>query len=281
MTGTTGGKTAAFFRLSRPVNVLIACLTIVVAAELAGGLTPLRNVILAALSAALITIGANVINDCYDIEIDRINKPNRPIPAGEISVREALTFFTVVYISSWLIAILIGPAMFLIAFIFALLLYFYSYKLKRTVLWGNLAVSLTTAAAFIFGGMAVDNFRAMLFPAGFAFLFHLGREILKDIQDVGGDGQSGALTFPIKYGYQASINLVMFDFILLIVLTIIPYILGVYSFRYFIIVVIGIYPVLIFVLLKAWKNPGPVRLGMLSNLLKADMVVGLLAIYVS
>jgi len=281
MTGPTNSKISAFARLSRPVNVLIACLTIIVAAQLAGGLMPLQNVIFAALSASLITIGANVINDYFDVTIDRINKPHRPLASGEISAHEALIYFGVVYLLAWIFAILISPPMFFIAFIFALLLYFYSYRLKRTVLWGNLAVSLSTAVAFIYGGLAVHNFRAMLFPAGFAFFFHLGREILKDMQDVVGDHRGGALTFPVKYGFQAAIKLVVLDFILLIILTIIPYILDVYSIKYFITVLFGIYPVLLYVLMNAWKNPGASRLGMLSNLLKADMVIGLLAIYVS
>jgi geranylgeranylglycerol-phosphate geranylgeranyltransferase len=281
MMGHGRRKIIAFARLSRPVNVLIACLTVIVAAQLSGGLMPLQNVIFAALSASLITIGANVINDYYDITIDRINKPHRPLAAGEISAHETLIYFGVVYLLAWLIAILISPLMFLIAFVFSLLLYLYSYRLKRTVLWGNLVVSLTTAVAFIYGGLAVNNFRAMLFPAGFAFFFHLGREILKDMQDVVGDHRGGALTFPVKHGFQAAIKLVLLDFMLLIILTIIPYILDVYSIKYFITVIVGIYPVLFYVLAEAWKNPGAARLGMLSNLLKADMVIGLLAIYVS
>ena len=159
---------SALLRLSRPVNVGITFLTIVVAAELAGGLLMLQNVFLAALSASLITIGANVINDYYDISIDRINKPERPLAAGDISPATAFVYFCMVYLIAWLSALLISALMFFIAFFFSFLLFFYSYKLKRTVLWGNLAVSLTTAMAFVYGGVAVQNVRAVLFPAGFA-----------------------------------------------------------------------------------------------------------------
>ena len=135
--------------------------------------------------------------------------------------------------------------------------------------------------AFIYGGEAVFNARAAVFPAGFAFFFHLGREILKDIQDVEGDRAAGAVTFPIKYGYIASVRLVLLDFILLVILTLIPYILSIYNIKYFLIVCLGIYPVLIYVLFRVWKNPGPAVIGSLSNLLKADMFIGLIAIYVS
>jgi geranylgeranylglycerol-phosphate geranylgeranyltransferase len=94
----TGNKILSLIRLSRPLNVLIAFMTIIVAAELAGGLDPLLHVLLAALSASLITIGANVINDYYDIQIDQINKPNRPLAAAALSPKTALIYFAVVYV---------------------------------------------------------------------------------------------------------------------------------------------------------------------------------------
>ncbi len=266
--------------LSRPVNVLISFLTIIVAAELAFGLDPFKNVLLAAISAALITIGANVINDYFDIEIDVINKPNRPLAAGNVTRQAAFVYFTVVYISAWSVALYIGLNMFLIAFMTGILLYFYSFRLKRTILWGNLTVSLSTALAFVYGGLAVGHLQETFFPATFAFLFHFGREVLKDIQDMKGDRQAGAVTYPLKYGISRSIKLMTVIFILLVFLTAIPYILSIYSFYYFLIICLGIYPVLLFVLYKAKKDHEAKTLGYLSNLLKADMIIGLLAIYV-
>lgn len=266
-------------KLSRPANVIISFLTIIIAAELAWGLDPFNNVLLAALSAALITMGANVINDYYDIEIDRINKPNRPLAAGTVSKKTAFIYFIFVYFLAWCLAIYINVWMFLIAFMTSIILFFYSFRLKRTVLWGNLTVSFATAIAFVYGGVAVGHYKETFFPAAFAFLFHLGREILKDIQDMEGDKQAGADTFPVKYGISRSIGLISVDFILLVFLTAIPYILGIYSIRYFMTICFGIYPVLLFVLYKSRKDSDPANLGFLSNLLKADMIIGLLAIY--
>lgn len=266
-------------KLSRPANVIISFLTIIIAAELAWGLDPLNYVLLAALSAALITMGANVINDYYDIEIDRINKPNRPLAAGTVSKKTAFIYFIFVYFLAWCLAIYINVWMFLIAFMTSIILFFYSFRLKRTVLWGNLTVSFATAIAFVYGGVAVGHYKETFFPAAFAFLFHLGREILKDIQDIEGDKQAGADTFPVKYGISRSIGLISVDFILLVFLTAIPYILGIYSIRYFMIICFGIYPVLLFVLYRSRKDSDPANLGFLSNLLKADMIIGLLAIY--
>ena len=88
----------SLLKISRLNNVIISFLTIIVAAELAGGLDPFSNVLLAAFAAAFITIGANVINDYFDIDIDRINKPDRPLAAGEISRKLALNYFVFVYL---------------------------------------------------------------------------------------------------------------------------------------------------------------------------------------
>jgi geranylgeranylglycerol-phosphate geranylgeranyltransferase len=265
--------------LSRPVNVIISFLTIVVAAELAWGLYPLKNVLLAAFSAALITIGANVINDYFDIDIDKINKPERPLAAGSVSKQLALMYFFFVYTLAWILSLSINIWMFVIAFTTSALLFLYSFHLKRTVIWGNLTVSFATAMAFVYGGLSVGHFKETIFPAAFAFLFHFGREVLKDIQDMKGDKTVGALTFPLRYGISKSLNLIAIDFILLVILTAIPYILGIYSIRYFLIICIGIYPILYFVLYQSKRNSESKSLGFLSNVLKADMIVGLLAIY--
>jgi geranylgeranylglycerol-phosphate geranylgeranyltransferase len=272
-------KIQSFIKLSRPVNVGISFLTIIVAAELAGGITPLKNVVFAALSAALVTIGANVINDYFDIEIDRINEPTRQIVAGNVTKNQALLYFSSVYFIAWFLAFYINLWMLIIAFFTSVILFFYSFHLKRTVLWGNLTVSVSTGMAFFYGGLAVGHLKEMIFPAVFAFLFHFGREILKDIQDMKGDSQGGAKTFPLKYGVSASIRLIIIDFILLVILTAIPYISGIYSIRYFLVICLGIYPVWLFVLLRSKRDINSKNLGFLNNLLKADMIIGLLAIY--
>ncbi len=269
----------SFIILSRPVNVIIAFITIFIAAGITGPLVPFVNVLLAAICVMFITIGANVINDYYDIEIDKINKPNRPLPSGKLSTKQALIYTIIVFVISGIIASFLSLEMFFVASISCLLLFLYSYKFKRTILWGNFIVSLISGMAFIFGGMAVGRAEAALFPAVFAFLFHFGREILKDIQDIEGDKNQGIVTFPIKYGTRNSIILVLIIFIILILVTIIPYILHVYGFYYLLIVVTGVHTVLVYVLISSWNKPKADNFGRLSTILKIDMLIGLLAIY--
>jgi geranylgeranylglycerol-phosphate geranylgeranyltransferase len=273
-------KIAALIEISRPGNVLIAFLTIFIAAAVARRLQINRDILLAAFSTALITTGANVINDICDVVIDKINKPDRPLPAQKLSTMEALMYFIIVYIIGWVLAALINASMFIIAVSVSILLIFYSLKFKRTILFGNLVVSFSTAMAFIYGGLAVGRVKATLFPAVFAFLFHLGREIIKDLQDIHGDRQAGAVTFAVKYGHKPSVYLTLFVFLILILVTLIPYILTIYSLVYLLVVILGIYPVLGWVLYIAWRTPEPKNLGLASLVLKADMLVGLVAIYV-
>lgn len=272
-------KLKYLFVLTRPDNVFIAFLTIWVAAIVSGGIDPVYNLTLAAFSAALITIGANLINDIFDIEIDRINKPDRPLPAGKVTVREAMVLFVCVYALAWVLAAVISMTMLSIAIGFGVLLILYSYIFKRMVLIGNLVVSISTAAAFIYAGMAVDRIEGTIFPAVFSFFYHFGREVIKDLQDVEGDAANGAVTFAIRYGTRASLMLISANFILLIILTLIPYITEQYGNIYLIIILSGIYPVVIWVVMRCWQSPVPATLGTMSNILKANMLVGLLAIY--
>jgi geranylgeranylglycerol-phosphate geranylgeranyltransferase len=268
-----------FIKVTRPSNVFIAFCVVFVAASITGTIQPVEHVLLAAITVAFITAGANIINDYYDIEIDRINKPDRLLASGKITPGAAFIYFIIVYLCGWLVALLIHWTMFLVAFSVGILLYLYSFRLKRTVLWGNATVSFASAMAFIYGGMAVNRLTHSLFPAGFAFLFHFGREIIKDMEDIKGDRKTGSVTFAIKFGFLPSLYLTATIFILLILLTLIPYILGIYSIYYMLVVILGVYPVLLYVLYSSWKNPYPDNLNRLSNLLKVDMIVGLLAIY--
>ena len=272
-------KIISLLKLTRPINVLIAMLSVFVAALISGTLSPWVAVLLAGLSAGLITAAANSINDYYDIAIDRINKPQRPLAAGRISPRAALGSALGLYAAGIALASAISPQMLAVAALFSLLTWRYSAHLKRTALWGNFAVSLSTAAAFIYGAMAVGRPGAGIFPALFAFFFHFGRESIKDMEDVAGDRQFAAHTFPVRYGAGPAIILVWVNFVVLVGLTLLPYFTGVYGKTYFLILLLGVYPLIGYVLFSIRRDSPPQHPNRLSNLLKADMLVGLLAIY--
>ncbi len=269
----------AVVRLSRPSNVLIGMLSVFIAAAITGTVSPVRKVLLASLSAGLITAAANTINDFFDVEIDRVNKPGRPLPAGWMSPLQARNLALTEFVLGWLLAAGINSWAVRIAISVSVLLYFYSARLKRTPLWGNLAVSLASALAFVYGGVAVNRVRQTLVPAAFAFFYHLGREVIKDIQDMEGDARQGARTFPLRFGQKAALQLVTGIYLLLSVLILLPFWAKWYGLRYLMVCVVGIYPVLAYVLVRIWRDRSFTSLELVSNLLKADMLVGLLAVY--
>ena len=265
--------------ISRLTNVLISMISIFVAAFITGTLHPAINVLLACVSGGLIAAGANTINDYFDLEIDRINKPKRPLVAGKLLSSQALIIALFEFAVGSLLALFIGLLAFIIAFSISLLLFFYSYRLKRLPLIGNLAVSFSTGMAFIYGGIAVHRVVETLIPAIFAFFYHFGREIIKDIQDREGDTSEKARTFPIIYGNRLSLILTTLNFALLTVLVFLPFLFGWYGIKYILVILFGVYPVIFFSVWSMWRNQTPSNLGFISNLLKADMLVGLLAIY--
>lgn len=265
--------------LTRPLNVLIGGLSIFVGALVTGTVQPLRHVLVACLSGSLVAAGANTINDFFDVEIDRRNKPYRPLPAGRVSRQSAWVQAIVLLVLGSVLGAAIGILPLAVAASTAALLYLYSWRLKRTPLWGNLAVSVATALAFVYGGLAVGRPGAALIPACFAFLFHLGREIIKDVEDMEGDRQEGAATLPIRYGARCALGLATAVYGLVIAATLLPYLAGVYNRAYLMVVLSGVDTVVAYVVLQMWRRPEKLMLHRLSELLKADMFVGLLAIY--
>ncbi|MGH1362231.1 MAG: geranylgeranylglycerol-phosphate geranylgeranyltransferase [Calditrichia bacterium] len=279
MASTLMNKIRYIISLARPVNVLITALSIGVAGLIAGIGDYHIQLLLAMCSAGLIAAAANSINDYFDIEIDRINKPDRPLPAGHISANAGKQIALIEYAVGNSIAAIISPVALAMALFFSALTFLYASHFKRQPIWGNMVVSLSTAAAFIYGGVAVNSFRETIYPATFAFFFHFGREIIKDMEDIEGDRAMGARTLPIVFGFSAAKRLIWLNFILLVLATLLPFYLQQYGITYMIIVLIGVYPVLGYCLFSIQQNTSSKQLNFLSNLLKSDMVVGLLAVY--
>ncbi len=272
-------KLTAFLLITRPLNVIIGFFSIFMGAFITGTISPILNVLWASLSGGLIAGAANAINDYFDVEIDRINKPYRPIPAGKLSRQEVFIFSMLLFVIGILMSSFVNWMVFLIALCSSILLFLYSARLKRTVLWGNLCVSFVTGLAFIYGGAAVDRFQAALIPAMFSFLFHFGREIIKDVQDMAGDAADQAVTFPIRYGKKLSLLFASIIYSLLIIITLVPFIYKIYGIYYLVVVILGVDLVIMGVLFSIWYDQTPKNLGRMSNLLKADMLIGLIAIY--
>jgi geranylgeranylglycerol-phosphate geranylgeranyltransferase len=167
------------------------------------------NVDLAALillAVFLITGAGNAINDFYDREIDVINRPSRPIPSGRLSLKHAMVWSIVLFALGFILANLVGEICLLIAVLNSFLLFLYARNLKAMPLVGNLCISYLTGSTFLFGGAAsgMIGLQANLIPFLLSSLITMSREIAKDIEDLEGDRQGGALTLPVLAGKRIS-----------------------------------------------------------------------------
>ena len=265
-----------FFLLPRPANCLIMALSVYVGVFTAGIHWPTCEVLLAMLSAALVLGAGNAFNDIVDLHIDRINRPDRPLPGGLISRRTATLETLALTAGGLILAWCLGPTNGLIASSAALLLLVYSLYLKTTPLWGNLVVALLAAAAFPYGALISGSWGRSWIPAGFALLFHLGREIIKDIEDVKGDAAANARTLPLRWGIPKAVLFSSLIFCILIGFTLLPWLAGLYGNSYLILVSL-VDLILLYALFRLRQDP--VNGGShLNLLLKAGMFLGLLAI---
>lgn len=162
--------------------------------------------------AVLFTAAAGyVINDILDIEEDIINKPEKRIIAKHISIRSGFVFYIILLLGSLVFGFLTGLSMGLVCVLISVLLYFYSFDLKGTTLWGNLLVSLMNGVVVFFSAQGVDEkFNGYFAEYAFlAFLITMAREVVKDVEDMEGDKTREYETFPLVYGPRKSVWLGM------------------------------------------------------------------------
>ena len=178
-------------------------------------LTPL---LFAGLSLVTILLGAGgyVINDYYDQEIDRINKPHRVIAGHLWTLSKVKTLYGIVIFSGAILSLWLSWELSLMQYLFiypiaVLGLWYYSFALKCKPVIGNLWVSLFCAgvvAIIALPDILLQNAHhiksELWYYAVFAFLSTWYREVVKDIEDKEGDAQSGCRTFVVKYGIFAS-----------------------------------------------------------------------------
>ena len=262
----------AAIELPRPINCLITF-----ASVLLGGWLGIHRIteplLFAALSAALITAGGNALNDLCGITEDRINKPHRPLPSGRLSPGIARIEMGIFLLAGILLALPLPMPALAIALTAVTSLIFYNIYLKRVPLIGNLIISALGGLAFLYGGAAVKVISAPYLIASFAFLFHLGRELLKDLEDSAGDRQLSGSTVPISWGENSARILITGIFTILIIAMPLPALLGIYSSIYLSLILL-LNTLLIFVLIRLWQKD---TLGYLNKLLKAGMLLGLAA----
>jgi len=229
LTETTTSKKfdiGAFLSIIRPQNCIIGGLTVIAGIAIAYNIQfPFGD--LASLSAFLdlfiygyityflVAAGGNVVNDIFDIEVDKINRPHRALPSGRMTIRQAWIYVGFLSILGIIFAWIPGrPISAIIVIIFEIIGYVYAAKVKTLGLAGNFMVAFSFAFGVLYGSMilaevtALSIWYAIPIPAWLffftAFLILQARETIKGAEDVEGDALRNVRTIARIYGYKTA-----------------------------------------------------------------------------
>jgi len=171
-------------------------------------------------STGLVIAGGYLINAFYDIEKDLANRPQEVIMGRIIGKTEAMRAWLLINFVGMLLSALLKWELFVFNGLFAFGLWFYSHKLKKKPLIGNIAAAVLTVAAF-FAVCVYYGFvnQVILIYAAFIMLITLIREVVKDLEAMKGDLVFGYDTFPVIHGIKSSKRLLY----LLMMLTFLPF----------------------------------------------------------
>lgn len=203
-------KFLVFFSLIRWYNLLVVAVAQYLAAYFILHDNPPWQAVLfdprllgVAISTSLVIAGGYIINAFYDIEKDMANRPEEVIMGRIISKRSALQAWILVNFVGMLLSFSLKWELFVFNGLFAFGLWFYSHKLKKLPLVGNISAAILTVAAF-FAVCVYYGFvnQVILVYAAFIVLITLIREVVKDLEGVKGDLVFGYQTFPVVYGMR-------------------------------------------------------------------------------
>lgn len=161
---------------------------------------PVLDYLLTALVLACMTAAACAINDYWDVEKDRINHPERPLPSGVLTMEQGWSAAVLAFICAFIAAIPLGRCAVGLVGVSILLLWNYSHLLKVSGILGNLIVAIVIALLILLGSIVAGRPWAMLYPMGFLFLYALARELVWDVHDAEGDRKQGIVTVANHWG---------------------------------------------------------------------------------
>jgi 4-hydroxybenzoate polyprenyltransferase len=213
-------KLRAYIDLGRPFTLLAPALGFLSGGLTAVGAAPrepwapslLVAPIIGAAMAALLNAGNNALNQIYDLDIDRVNKPKRPLPSHRLTLREVWTFTIITYVAGLALAWLVAPGgrheCFWLVAAAVVFTYIYSVpplRTKRLGIWANVTIAIPRGVLLKVAGWSSVKTIVGVEPwyIGAIFgLFLLGATTTKDFADMEGDRLGGCRTLPIQYGVR-------------------------------------------------------------------------------
>jgi len=222
----------AYIELGRPFTLVAPALGFLSGALTAVGAAP-REVwslslmtapVLGSLMAATLNAGNNALNQIYDLEIDRVNKPTRPLPSGRLTIRQAWVYSAVTYAGALVLAWLVAPAgrheCFWLVAIAVVCTFVYSvppFRTKRLGIWANVTIAIPRGTLLKVAGWSAVKTIIGVEPwyIGAIFgLFLLGATTTKDFADMEGDRIGGCRTLPIQHGVRRAAWMISPSFVI-------------------------------------------------------------------
>jgi geranylgeranylglycerol-phosphate geranylgeranyltransferase len=197
----------ALFSILRPVNCAMIGFAVIVGAFVSRpAALGIPALVLGFVTGFAICGYSMVINDYYDLEVDRVNQPDRPLPSGRLKTRTALGLaLGMLAVGVLASVVLLNPPAIGVALAYAFLSWLYNHSAKKYGLAGNLIVASSLAIPFIYGGVVTGGSvtsSLLLFMAGTAFLSGVGREVVKAMADTVGDEKRGIRSFARVHGMR-------------------------------------------------------------------------------
>jgi len=268
----------AYFSILRPHNMLASALAVVAGNVIAHGSGGVLLTVVAILTA-MVTGTGNILNDCFDLEVDRVNKPGRPLPSGRLTPRVAIGWYMVLSITVTTAAAMLVPrgvGMLLIGWQVALAVY--ARWCKRWLVAGNLMVAAIASSAFFAGAWLTDEPGAACIPAAIAFVFVVCREIVKGAEDVEGDRIGNVRTLAVVMGAPRAGNVAAGMMLLLAASLPIPALAAHYRASYLLAMELFVAPILLSSALRVAGSDRRRDFTLTSRALKTGMFLGIAAI---
>lgn len=226
-------------------------------------------------SSALVLSGANAVNNALDSERDSPLKQN-PVASGDLTRRNALLIGLGLTVLGLIFSAMIELKFFLAALGISILLLFYNLFLKDRFLIGNLTVASISGFLFIYIGWFFGLNEKFFIAAIFAFLTHLIREIIKDLEDYDSDKNQFAKTMAIKMGKKKSALIVQFLLLMVLIGLYWPFHFDIMGMGYIVFALIGVLPLIITVSVFLWKA----NYRRAQKMMKILMLLGLVALFI-
>jgi 4-hydroxybenzoate polyprenyltransferase len=225
-------RAAVLFEFSRPFTLVAPALGFASGAVTAAGAAPREALtrdlflfpLIGLIMAAVLNAASNALNQIYDLDIDRINKPARPLPSERLSLRTAWQFTAAAYAAALMLAWMVAPGgrheCFWIVAIAAAITCVYSappFRSKRLGIWANVTIAVPRGVLLKVAGWSAVKTVAGVEPwfiGGIFGLFLLGASTTKDFADMAGDARGGCRTLPIIYGVRRAAWMISPSFVL-------------------------------------------------------------------